>query len=236
MSTGQTGGESTDHRGYFAPAEAVEQFRSLGYVRLDGLLRPHEKRLSTAFEELFARGPRRGQEGRLGVPRAGSKHPLLRSLLGQLIEPVTGQIVGKPVTYLGGDAVIYAGDSYWHRDGDHRAAVIVKAVTYLEPLDATSGALRVLPGTHGKETDWMGQLPWLEEPGKYLGAAADELPSVVIPTQPGDVILFDTHILHSAFHGGERRRQITWTFATAPENPLAQQEISHYVLADQGVV
>ncbi|MEV0443321.1 phytanoyl-CoA dioxygenase family protein [Streptomyces spectabilis] len=237
MSKGQAGADPMSPSGYFVSHDAIKQFRNLGYVRLDGLLNPYETQIPAAFEDLFtASTPRRGQRGRLGVPRAGTRHPLLRSLLTSLIEPAAEQITGNRVTYLGGDAVVYEGDSYWHRDGNHSAAVIIKVVTCLDPLDGASGALRVLPATHGKDTDWAQHLQWLREPEEHLGVTGDRLPSVVIPTHPGDAIVFDTHILHSAFRGGGSRRQITWTFANSLDDPAAAQEITRYILADHGVV
>ena len=60
-----------------------------------------------------------------------------------------------------------------------------------EPLDADTGALRVLPGSH---TSHSGDV-----------VAADE-PGVALATRPGDSIVFDEHLIHGS-RGGHNRRQ-----------------------------
>lgn len=90
----------------------------------------------------------------------------------------------------------YVGSADWHRDSD-LAVRSVGIATYLEPLTAGTGALRVLPGTHHDG---------------YASAVSDhlavggEVPFIALETVPGDLIVFDEHLYHGS-SGGLRRRQ-----------------------------
>ena len=72
-------------------------------------------------------------------------------------------------------------------------------LAYLEPADADSGALRVVPGiTSSSERQSAGSgATCLRDPS---------LPGHVVATEPGDMILLDERVLHASFGGGIRQQ------------------------------
>lgn len=103
------------------------------------------------------------------------------------------------------------------------AAVGVKFVTYLEPLSAETGALRLVPGSHHAE--FRARLrQWLRdnrvEDSEALRRQVDGTPCVVAETDPGDVIAFDVHTFHASVYGRDRRQ---WT-VTYLKDPMTEAE------------
>src|SRR5262249_20303749 len=105
----------------------------------------------------------------------------------------------------------YQADTGWHRDSAHDIAS-VGVVAYLEPLDAATGALRVWPGSHAALDRAL--------PGRASRVG------VVLPTAPGDVIIFDEHLVHGSA-GGLQRRQWRVDFVIDPRD-----EHEHAAVAD----
>lgn len=98
-------------------------------------------------------------------------------------------IVGRAVLPVRAKAVEYHGSSAWHRDSELDLASVGFAC-YLEPLTSTTGALQVLPGSHRHG----------RPDGEQDGAA------IALETVPGDVIVFDEHLLHASSDGGVRHQ------------------------------
>jgi hypothetical protein len=132
------------------------------------------------------------------VPMMTADTPESLSLLDRT-SVVAEQILGGSVIPTRAKAIRYFGSTAWHVDSLQPISSI-GFMTYLDPLAAENGALRVLPGSHlpkrGNAVRAMGG----------TGMPAIELPSEILPTQPGDMILFDEHLFHSS-HGGLARRQ-----------------------------
>jgi hypothetical protein len=76
----------------------------------------------------------------------------------------------------------------------------VKFVHYLEPLTATTGALRVIPGSHRSPLHDAIR-PYLDAHGPRVG----EVPAVACETDPGDVVMFSTPLWHASVGGGRDR-------------------------------
>jgi hypothetical protein len=94
-------------------------------------------------------------------------------------------------------------------------------MAYLEPLGAENGALRVLPGSH---------LPERRNIIRALGGtglSATELPSEILATEPGDMILFDEHLFHSS-HGGTVRRQWRIDYLRDPVDAVTRNHTIAY--------
>ncbi len=122
------------------------------------------------------------------------------------------------------------GDSFWHSDGYYTSGRFLRAVVYGEPLTAASGALRVLPGTHRDCLGWSREdVSVVLQHQRLLGLAGPEVPAVALESEIGDLILFDTNILHSSW-GGAVRRQWAWNFARPPSNKQERQAAAAYVL------
>jgi Phytanoyl-CoA dioxygenase (PhyH) len=112
------------------------------------------------------------------------------------------ELVGRPVLPGRAKGTWYEGDTGWHRDSTDDL-VSVGVLAYIEPLDATTGAFRVLPGSHVHADE---PLP---ERGATVGA--------VVETELGDVIIFDEHLIHGSA-GGLLRRQWRVDFVVDPRN------------------
>ena len=169
------------------------QFRNEGYVVLRKAFDPSE--LSAEVDDALKRGLRPdggvkqgsgGVEFRVVVMMC-ERTPVSLALLDALAVPAS-KLLGRRVLPGRAKGTRYLGSSGFHADSDVPIPSL-SFVAYLEPLDATSGALRVIPRSHRHEGD--------------EGAAAD---AVALATSPGDVIVFDEHLTHGSVGGGVRRQ------------------------------
>ena len=97
---------------------------------------------------------------------------------------------------------------------------------YLDPLTKDDGCLRVIPASNRRhDPDHLSAL----REGKYdpdglvLGMRPDEIPSVALETEPGDVLVFTEGTIHAAFGGGVGRHQICVSFV---ENPKTERHLN----------
>ena len=153
------------------------------------------------------------------VPMMTANTPESLSLLDRTAI-VAEQLLGCPVIPTRAKAIRYFGSTPWHVDSVQPVASL-GFMTYLEELDAENGALRVLPGSH------------LPERGNLLramgstGRSSTDLPSEILSTQPGDMIVFDEHLFHSS-HGGVARRQWRIDFLRDPVDAAARNKTLVY--------
>jgi hypothetical protein len=91
----------------------------------------------------------------------------------------------------------YFGSSELHSDSDSPIPSL-GFVTYLEPVDASSGALRIVPRSH-----------------RDARAVPVPVDAVALATTPGDLVVFDEHVTHGSF-GGSVRRQWRVDFVADP--------------------
>src|SRR5262249_26454357 len=83
------------------------------------------------------------------------------------------------------------------------------------PLDASTGALRVLPGSHREPIyDQMSR-----DPETAFGVPPDQVPAFVFQSTPGDVLVFNQHLWHAAFGGSRHRRMGIVDFHEEPQTP-----------------
>ena len=83
----------------------------------------------------------------------------------------------------------------------------------------------MIPGSHRVGEPFAEELDSrLQRVGPSFGAAEDELPSVAIETQPGDLLVFDQAIKHSAF-GGVHRRHMSINYHLLADNPELVAEL-----------
>jgi hypothetical protein len=232
----RNGDAPPDMYGYVVPDATRQFFAAAGFAYLPGLLSAHVNAIGAAFEELFADSASwQGARRRVGLPAIATRHPLLRDLLANPVAPAVEQLLGLPCSYVGGDGTVFLNDdSYWHRDDDNRSAVIVKAAAYLEPTPRGQG-LRFIPGSHGKGTEWGELENNTATAEEHFGVPAADLPAVTVPMNPGDVVVFDIHIMHAFYGVSGRRRQVAWCFATAPADATASAEMRQYLLAGRSV-
>ncbi|HEX5120712.1 MAG TPA: phytanoyl-CoA dioxygenase family protein [Pseudonocardiaceae bacterium] len=212
--------------------DEVSHFRTFGHVTLRGLLDQAETRaltdevtteLTAAFGGLGTdddpdhTGGIRGDYLPLTVDRA----PLSQALMADDPRLCHGaaELLGTPVVPTPPIATCFTANADWHTD--HGPALGgLKFLAHLAPRTAADGALRVIPGSH--EPGFAARLHAYRSTGPAAqGFPASPVPHVVVPTEPGDVIAFDAHLLHSSAGG---RRRLAWTVEYLPWPGLADPE------------
>jgi hypothetical protein len=124
------------------------------------------------------------------VPMMCERTPVSLSLIDALAGPAAG-LLGRPVLPVRAKGTRYFGGSGAHRDSELDVASVV-FLAYLEPLTASSGALRVQPGSH---------IASVSDTNDALDGLTD-----AVETEPGDVIALDEHLLHGSAGGVDRRQ------------------------------
>ena len=127
------------------------------------------------------------------------------------------QLLGKPVIPVATDANYFVGDTGWHVDNASFDYAGIRFISYLDPLDATNGALRVIPGSH--RDPFHSQI--VRDPQAVFGVLPTEVPAFVFSSQPGDVLAFNYWIWHAAFGGSDHRRMFGAVYYEDPQTPAA---------------
>jgi hypothetical protein len=210
--------------------QQILHFRTFGYVTLPGMFTPAEAAtlrrevsgaLAEAFGQIAAERPELGGISGDYLPLAVDRFPFSQSLIAD--DPRTflaaAELLGQPVVPSAGIATCFTGDSGWHT----RQGPDIGGVTFwadLEARRATTGALRVIPGSHLPEFE---RLLWeygaVEPAGSGFGEW--EWPHVVVDTEPGDVVAFHAHLRNRAVGGAPR---LTWTIDYLPWPGLGQPD------------
>ena len=100
---------------------------------------------------------------------------------------VAEKLYGDDVFFVVSDANRYVGNTGWHPDHNvdpTKDCYGVKFAYYLEPVDAETGALRLIPGSH--KNPLHGDL---RENLNELGLEICDVPGYVCKSEPGDVVL-----------------------------------------------
>jgi hypothetical protein len=101
-------------------------------------------------------------------------------------------------------ATCLVADTPWHHDpgiGDPW----LRFNAYLQPAAASTGALRVVAGSHVPELG-RGVGSYLASVGVEWRDRPNALPGFALETEPGDVIGFDPRLYHGAWGSGRRLR------------------------------
>jgi hypothetical protein len=222
-------------------------FREFGFLKLRGFL---GSKTVEALEAEVRTGLRRNYElpteepevvsGYDGfyLPLMGEGSPVSRALTsGARLLSLGAELLGGPVMPKPAKGVLYSDATGWHRDAAGPDLRAVKVVAYLGPVDADSGALRFVPGSH--EIGFSDRLARFRQTIPE-GAPLDEAeearwwPGVTVPTDPGDILVFDVHIWHAALFG---RLRAQWSVSyvafprTEPERVAARDYIDLFLHA-----
>jgi hypothetical protein len=183
--------------------DAVARFRDDGFVVLRDWFDPVP--LADELERALADGvpydaPR--LVGSAGVEFSvvvmmSQRTPVSLALLDALAPPAAA-LLGRRVLPGRAKGQRYFGETEWHRDTENTVPQM-GFVAYLEPVEAGTGALQVVPRSH-------------------VDASRTEHDAVAVPTVPGDVIAIDERIMHGS-HGGRNRRQWRVDFGVDPVDP-----------------
>lgn len=196
--------------------QQVDEFHAFGFTILRACVPSADVaaisgEVDAAMSEAYAHAPYDGSR-RHWLPLLGPKAPALTGLTDQFAGLAEQLFPDDGVTLLVTDANRYTGSTGWHRDAPASGGVAAaKFVLYLEPNDADTGALRVIPGSHRDEFD-----PPLRRFVASHDPEISALPAVVCASTPGDVVVFDLRLWHASHGGGDDRRMCTIEFVRNP--------------------
>ncbi len=204
-------------------------FETFGYLHLSGIFAETIGAIDTAFERVIAAhggGAYAGEHRFTVSPGLNGDADLCRLLLDDAsVTELLAALLGDDFQYWNSDLNLCAGDTPWHCDspwsGERSTAGWIQMLIHLDPLDADTGALRVVPGSHRRDDIFAREVHEatvddaagrLVHPSQTWGMDDRDLPAVAIRTRPGDAILLDHLVTHASFGGGERRRLINLVF------------------------
>lgn len=164
--------------------------------------------------------------------------------LGEIVEQsalLTGHVEGdriyQPARQLTGDNPIWSGSECnhgvqtgtlvhtWHADRvgaqelDYRR---IKMMLYLVPMRAENGALRVIPGSHRAplhtelEEASLQHRDHADHEQRYFGVMGQDVPSYLIETEPGDLLIFNHSLFHAVYSENGKRSYLAFKFAARP--------------------
>lgn len=213
-------------------------YRTFGFLKVPGLFADDIDWISDAFEEVWrASGRTHDQMKRSMLIPFVDAHERLSALLDDpRIDEVIASILGDDYNYETSDGNYYVGDTKWHSDKEpldpHES---LKIAFYLDPVAATTGALRVIPGSVHPGDSFLEALheavPFTtrSRPEEFWGVSGADVPAYAIESQPGDMLLFNHRIKHSSWGGGDRRRMFTFNFEARyadADLPLLREKIA----------
>ena len=210
----------------------VGQFWTFGFVVLRSCLSENEvDRLQEAHDRAIADAPEYNYFAENGTQKLS---PFVQAddAFAALIEhpcamEAMRDIWGTECLYIAGsDMWANRDDTPWHTDGHPgRQTVTLKTAIYLDEQDKGFGALNLIPGSHHPEFSatlfrscgyWDRGRPRLHlKPDAIIGA-------VSLQTRPGDVVLWDNRLWHSAFRrqDGRPRRTMFIGYMPDPQDDL----------------
>jgi len=194
-------------------------FDTFGFLAFPGLLADRIDAIIAAFEANWA-AHGGGHHGRAHDGKARSalvqfldQSPELCTLLDDpRVHDIAASLLGSDFNYMGSDGNFYVGDTSWHSDGygGRGGPLHIKIAFYLDPLTRHTGALRVIPGSHRVGEPFADRLEReIRQSEDLWGIPGSAVPAVALETQPGDVVVFNHDLKHSAWGGSQRRRMFT---------------------------
>lgn len=207
-------------------------FDTLGYLVIPKFLSQSEiARYADVFMDVYRR--EWGQDDfdpKFAIQRAGAsgvRHQIIpffakdERFLELMDHPklndVVEQLLGEDCLIMtAGEGFVAATDSIWHTDSRApEGFTSLKVAFYLDEVGAGAGCLNVIPGSHHE--DYSVQIRQSLEGGAWGGVSSPDVPvSQPLPSQPGDMIVFNHRTWHSAFGGRPGRRSIMANYFQNP--------------------
>jgi len=197
-------------------------YDAFGFISFSGLFKAEFDAISAEFNKVWERNNRDHDEKKRSriIPFADQSEMLSALLDDPRIDELVASVLGPDYNYIGSDGNFYVGETNWHSDSFNDQERFFKIAFYLEPLDASKGCLRVIPGSHrnGEPFAKLLEQQLCQQPGS-MGVHGSQIPFTALETRPGDVVCFDQRIKHSSYNGGVRRRMFSLNFSQrwAPE-------------------
>ena len=217
--------------------EDVARFNAFGFLVLRGLLSGAEAEALRAecTELTLAENPAWDRETVAGVAdlcEKGERHA--RLLDDDRLHDIPHKLLGHDFLYEGSACSWYDGDTPWHGGSGAVTWAVphIKVALYLDDLGPDDGCLRVLPGAHRNYLRMIDDR-WCDPPDYFLpvrnrntrddfrpwGLSPEEVPHVLLPTRPGDVLVFTEDLPHAAFGSTGLRVQVALSFLAKPRTP-----------------
>jgi hypothetical protein len=203
--------------------EQLSFYRAFGYIHFKGFFTPGEaatidREFERAMHEQYAHKPFDGSS-RHWTMMLDEETPFFANMMEDPRFLATAKQMYGEVLGVATDANRYVGNTGWHRDTATVAQYGVKFAFYLEPVDAFTGALRVIPNSHLLSDDpsfgrWMSAVP------------GDQVPAQILKSEPGDVVGFDLRTWHSSFGGRANRRMCTVVYYAEPRTPQEREALA----------
>ena len=221
--------------------QQLNHFEAFGFLVFRQLLSPEEiKRYSDEFNAAIERVRTDAEHGEPAYHFGfftNSNTPFIVSLMSDpRFVDAAEQLLGKPVLGVAPEGNFFVGDTRWHADGRTFGYTGVKFCVYPDPLNASNGALRVIPSSHREplhqemeRAKALGISASDREPGEetqaVFGVTPAEMPAYVFESKPGDVLVFRLPLWHGAFGGEVHRRQGAICFYEDPSDPATVSAI-----------
>lgn len=194
-------------------------FHTFGFLKLPGLFANEFLEIEKSFHEVWHMQDRShasqthdGTKTSVLVPFI-DQHEYLSSLIDDpRIDGIASAILGEDYNYMFSHGNFFVGPTYWHSDRYYDMPYLqFKVAFYLDPVTKDTGCLRVLPGSHNvgdKFGDSVQKAMPHSDQQNYehmWGMDGPDLPAIPLESEPGDVLVFNHKIKHSAYGGSERR-------------------------------
>lgn len=190
-------------------------FDTFGYLVFPGLFAGEIAAIDEAFtrtvqaseaEMIHWQHRAHASEQRRVLPQFIDRDAYLSALIDDpRIDGIFSSLLGEDYSYRGSDANLFDCTTCWHSDtyGALLKYRNVKMIFYLDPLQADTGCFRVIPGSHlfgdAFANGLQACLAKADSFNQDLGLADDEVPCQVVPTRPGDLVLFDFRVKHATW-------------------------------------
>ena len=216
-------------------------FNTFGFLPLRGLFSAPE--IETFKEEFKSKleTTRRFTESEdapsqvISWTNLGAQTPLLATLIEDpRIVSIAEQLLGEDCIGISCNSISYVNDTAWHADDYNYHMHDLKFLFYLQPVDADSGALRVIPGSHKKlfhqNIAKYDGLTGYDDAKNRLGTdRIKEGPGCVCEVEPGDPVVFDSHIWHASCGGSTDRRTFSITYSGNPKTEEEETALKEYL-------
>lgn len=213
-------------------------FETFGYLVFKGLFSKEANKISEVFDCVFSKGLEdvidwkhraHANEKRQFLTQFIDRDEYLSSLLDdERILGIYKGLLGEDFIYRGSDANLFECGTCWHSDtyGALLKYRNVKMIFYLDSLAADSGCFRVLPGSQHFGDKFSNKIQSFLKKGDSLfddlGLQDHEVPAQVIPTEPGDLVVFDFRVKHATCFASNRQRRM---FTICASERLKEEDI-----------
>lgn len=221
--------------------DEIAHYRAFGFIMLRQCLASDEfAELEAAYERLMQDAESYDYFGKAGTRTAmgaEEKDPVFAAFV---VHPKIIQAMrdlwGAPGLYLGCDIWSNRDDTPWHTDGaPGRLRGTVKVTIYLDEMTAEQGSLNLIPGSHlpASSANLFTQFGYFDRRRPRLRLPPDAVPGAVsLHTNPGDVVVWNTRLWHSAFkrRDGRPRRALFFSYVPDPQGDLLDEQFARDVL------